>query len=199
MVVKVQHPVKLTETFSISKKALLEKYNLINRYFLDCIMALYGENIQSVDLKCFLPCTIIKSAGQNKYSILGEAKKKTGCYIFLNQEQIPVYIGIGGKVANSKQSLYDRIIQELSVYVEKGSNQSTMFTKDSGATLSKNIQEIDSLLTNTQITPDNSVETIKSFSLITIIIGEITCNEAVEKAQALEIILIALFHPKYNK
>lgn len=194
----MSNPIKIKETISISKNEILAKHSQMNQYFMDCIKALYGECVQGVDIKCFLPCNIIKASKQNNYSVLEDLKKKSGCYIFLNKEQIPVYIGIGGKVLN-KQDLYKRITQELSSYVKKGSNQKTEYAKNSGATLSKNIQEIDALLTNNQVSPDDSVETIKTFGLITINVGSITVKNSVNNSQALESILIALFHPKYNK
>lgn len=191
----MSNSLKITETISISKDEILIKYSQMNQYFMDCIKVLYGKCVQGVDIKYFLPCNIINK--RNCLSILDCLKGKTGVYIFIDNDSVPVYIGIGGQKVKATQNLKVRLSQELRSYCKE--NAATSYSKDSGATLSKNIQEIDALLTNKQVSPDDSVETIKSFGLITITVGSITDKNSVNNSQALESILIALFHPKYNK
>lgn len=193
----MSNPIKITETISISKDEIFAKHSQMNQYFMDCIKALYGESVQGVDIKCFQPSNIIKDSGNNNYSILKGLEKRTGCYVFLNNLQIPVYIGIGGKKVNATQNLKDRLSQELRSYCKE--NATTSYSKDSGATLSKNIQEIDSKIESKNVTPDESIEMIKSFMIIVIVVGDINKDSDVLKSRALETILIALFHPKYNK
>jgi hypothetical protein len=190
-------PIKINDNYSIAKDSILAKYKNIDVFFRDCINALYGEGNTNIEVNCFLSSNIVVKNSKYKLSILNSLKTKTGVYIFLDNESIPVYIGIGGQKVNAKQDLKVRISQELRAYCQN--NVTTNYSKDSGATLSKNIQNIDTLLTNNQVSPDDSVETIKSFSLITIAVGAITDENSVNNSQALETILIALFHPKYNK
>ncbi len=188
------NPIKINENINISKNDILNKYKKFDKYFRDCLDALYGEK-NNITINCYLPCNIINKQ-KYKLEILKLLEDKTGVYIFIDNENIPVYIGIGGQKQN-KQDLKTRVSQELRAYVTKG--KTTSYSKDTGATLSKNIQEIESILQNQKITPDNSIELIKSFSLLTITVGEVTIKSDVLKSRALETILIALFHPKYNK
>jgi len=157
---------------------------------------LYGiKNENENKINCFSPSALINRS-RYKLAILNPLKDKTGIYIFLDSEFVPVYIGIGGQKTNG-QNLKIRLGQELRAHVKKG--QSTEYSKDSGATLSKNIQEIDKLLTQEDISADTSIETIKGFKIITLAVGDIDCEKDVLNARALETVLISLFHPKYNK
>ncbi len=188
----------INDKYFIKKDDILKKYNSINNFYMDCLLTLYGEPKKNITLYPYSPFNIIKPKGDNNYSCLDALEGKTGVYIFIDNKRFPVYIGIGGKKLDG-QNLKTRVSQELNVYVEKGSTQTTIYAKNSGATLSKNIQEIDSLLLNTSILPDNSMKTIKSLYLLVIPVGSISNQTDVTTSKCLETILIALFHPKYNK
>ena len=174
--------VKIKEIISISKEEILEKY--MDDYYKNIIKALYGEKLDIYDLDF----TINEYKAGFTIDDLNNEKGKVGCYIFIEKE-VPVYIGVGG--IGTKKDLRNRVRQEL-----KSSD------KDTGATLSRNIQKIDALLEHKkkeEVTPENSVNKINTFDLVTITVGKLNDSYSVEKAKALETILIALFHPKYNK
>jgi len=190
----MSNSLKIIETISISKDEILEKYSQMNQYFIDCIRALYGECVQGVDIKCFLPCNIINKNGENFLSILDCLKGKAGVYIFMNNDSVPVYIGKGGTSSSINKKAKDlkfRIGQELG----SGNKHNT---------LSNNIITIDSMLSNNTITESESIEHIKCFSLIVISSGDrindgSLVQDSIDRANNLETILISLFHPKYNK
>jgi hypothetical protein len=186
---------EINENYPVVKEDILGKYQNMDLFFQECIEALYGKE-NEININCFLPRNIIKNKGNNDLSSLGSLEGKTGIYIFLDSESIPVYIGIGGQKVNG-QDLKIRLAQELRAYVTK--NEKTKYARDTGATLSKNIQVIDKLLMGNNILPDNSIETIKKFNIIALIVGEINEEENVLKARALETVLISLYGPKYNK
>ncbi|PIE80805.1 MAG: hypothetical protein CSA15_01485 [Candidatus Delongbacteria bacterium] len=217
----------INEKILISKDDILSQYSSMNKYFIKCIRALYGESIDDVKLDKFNPSKIINDNGNNNLSSLDILKDRTGVYIFVNNEKVPVYIGVGGKKVEG-QDLKTRIGQELREYRASEEDTGTTSSKeiknielqpnneeidfdestekvksvkkgDTGATLSKNIQDIECLLMNKEITPNESIKKIKSFNLITISIGSIVDKEDVKKARVLETILISLFNPKYNK
>ena len=173
---------KINDVISISQEKILEKYSKMEKFFINIIKELYAGKIRSFCMK-----GIIKE-NRNDYKELKILNNKTGCYMFLC-EGVPVYIGVGGKNVNGRD-LYKRVTQQCRKYDNKS---------DTGVTLSKNIQTIDELLGEKNVSPDYSMEKIKSFDLIPIVVGEITNEKDVYKAKALETILIALFHPKYNK
>jgi len=170
--------VKIKEIISISKEEILEKYCEMDDYYKNIIKALYGEKLDRYDLDF----TINEYKAGFTIDDLNNEKGKVGCYIFI-EDMVPVYIGVGG---TEKRGLKDRIAQERRKFEKEGKG-------DKGATLSQNIQEIDGL------SAEESVEKIKKFQLIAIIVGERDKRCDRYKAQALEAILIALFHPKYNK
>lgn len=172
--------VKIKEIISISKEEILEKYCEMDDYYKNIIKALYGEKLDRYDLDF----TINEYKAGFTIDDLNNEKGKVGCYIFI-EDMVPVYIGVGG--IGTKKDLKNRVRQEL-----KSSE------KDTGATLSRNIQKIDALLEDEEVTPENSVDKINTFDLVTITVGELNSN-FVENAKKLEAILIALFHPKYNK
>lgn len=176
-------------------KEILEKYQDMNKYFRDIIEAIWGD-YDSNNSKLIIK----RYDSSHGIDISEDEVGKTGCYIFLC-DGIPVYIGVGGhkiykkkkkkQNQNCKKKNWDlqcRVKQELKKY-----------TNNTGATLSKNIKEIDTLLEGKEISADDSVEKIKKFQLITIVVGKRNKKEARENAKKLETILIALFHPKYNK
>lgn len=178
--------VKIKEVISISKKKILKKYQDMDKYFRDIIEALYAGKYESFEMKNTVKQT------KNDYSKLKSEslRDKTGCYIFLCNRR-PVYVGVGG--IRKSQDLVDRIKQECRSYVKKDYSGICNYSKDSGATLSKKIQDEE------KVSPNESMEKIKTFDLIPIVVGEITKEKDVVKAKALETILIAIFHPKYNK
>jgi len=179
---------------SITKDKIIGEYKNMDSFYINCIEGLYGKYNKNINF--YNLSKIIKQNADNDLTDLKKLNSKTGVYLFVNKTNEPVYIGIGGEKVNS-QDLKTRIGQEFRAYTKKG--EVSKYSKDSGATLSKNIREIDNLLENKKNSPDNSIEKIKSFSLITITVGEVKTKKDVLKSRALETILIALFHPKYNK
>ncbi len=189
----MKKPIRISDNIILSKDSILNRYQNLDVYFRDCLEALYGKD-NGVDIKCFLPCNIINNTGKNSALALNSLIGKAGIYIFLDQDLVPVYIGKGGtssSTADDAKDLKFRINQQLG-----GGNRHN--------TLSNNIIEIESLLSNNTITEDESIEYIKSFSLLVISSGDRRKNgslfqDSIDNANTLETILIALFHPKYNK
>ena len=186
-------PIKMNNNYSISKESILAKYTNINSFFKSCINAFYGDYNTGIEVNCFLPCNIIVNGANNKLSILNILKGKSGVYIFLDSDRIPVYIGKGGTSKKlTGTDLKSRVGQEL----RAGSI---------GNTLSKNIIDIESELQNKNISKEFSIDNlIKNFSLLTITVCDRVANNEIDevnilKAEALEMVFIALFHPKYNK
>ncbi len=117
-------------------------------------------------------------------------KEKTGVYIFLDNDNIPVYVGVAGKVGGDHD-----IKQRL---------QKQFNCDNTNATLSINIEEIESILQSIQINcpkKKDKKELILKYAskLLVIEVGDISSADEVQKAQSLEILLIALFNAKYNK
>lgn len=172
----------------------LEKYQNMDRYFRDVIAALCESNDSNNSkflIKRYDSCHGIESSE--------DEVGKTGCYIFLC-DGIPVYIGVGGhKIYKKKKKKQNQNCKKKNWDLQCRVKQELQKCTNTGATLSKNIKYIDALLENKEISVDASAEKIKKFQLITIIVGERNNENARENAKKLETILIALFHPKYNK
>ena len=192
--------VKIMDKIEISKEKILEEYTNIDDFIKEAIEIVYCEKeiditkheiIKTIEKYEFGLKIIQEMIEKRKYDALDDLKGKTGVYIFL-KDGIPQYIGIGGEKHDGKDEnrLYTRLTQELRKYDPSSS--------DTGATLSKNIQEIETALGNITYGVE-SIEIIKTFDLIVLLVGDITKKEDVEKARVLETVLIALFHPKYNK
>ncbi len=194
MVLNMSIPIKMNDNYSISKDSILTKYSNIDDYFKNCINALCGEKNTGIKINYFLPCNIILNGGSNNLSALDALKDKAGVYIFLDSDKIPVYIGKGGTSNElTGKDLKFRVGQELG----KGNPHNT---------ISNNIIDIESKLQNKKITSRVSIDKfIKNFSILTITVCDrVINNNEIDKVnilntEALEIVLIALFHPKYNK
>lgn len=187
----------------ISKNKIFNKYSKLDIFFKNCIEVLYGDDNKRIEKGTYNASEIVtellnnrneKGSGSFKFldSLL---KDKTGVYIFLDNKT-PVYIGVGG--TKKGNDLKIRVKNECKIYGE---------TKEESGTLSKNIKDIETELGNGNEVDsfDKIREKIKSYQIITISVGEMLKPNGkrnivnIHKAEALEKILIALFHPKYNK
>lgn len=110
--------------------------------------------------------------------------KKTGVYLFIDKDGNPVYIGVGGK--STERGLVSRITQELKKHGTGGQGY------DTGATLSKNIKEIE------QIDENEAEKIIKNLNLTILIVGSNSNLRNRRIAQVIERMLIAACNPKYN-
>lgn len=120
----------------------------------------------------------------NRYDFLDDTKSKTGVYIFINSESVPVYIGKGG--VGEKDDLKRRIINECKLNPEE----------DSGAIPSKNIKK-HFLLLNMPKTESEIIAILNSWKVICIPIGDkVENNKAM--ATYLESLLILIYKPKFN-
>jgi len=175
----------------ISKEQILEKYLNLDDYFKSVIATLYGEETTlTVKMKCFECKNIVNKEGDNDIKILEEYQNKTGVYIFLDNDNIPVYIGLAGKVGGSHD-----IKQRLQKQFNCNGTNSTLY---------KNIEEIENILQNSSVPSESMAdkkELILEFApkLLVIEVGELNINGDVLRAQSLETLLISLFNSKYNK
>ena len=123
----------------------------------------------------------------NNLKPLDAYKEKTGVYIFLDINNIPVYIGVAGE-KNSKQHLRKRLEQH--------------FNCNSG--LTKTIIEIENLLKNKKFKKTEDRKILKKKLLeycpkfLVIDCGNLN-NDNVQESLDLEKCLIAIFNSKYNK
>lgn len=181
------------EQITIPKKHILNKYKNLDEKVKNIIQQLYTIDkydeeyqVRNFDMKTKKVKieNIINENGQNSYKkYLNFIKEKTGVYIFLDKNNKPVYIGFGGQV-DKEQSLYERIrSKQLS----------------SNDTLIKNINEKESCDLDTSKSWERKKFLLKNISSLIIIDCGTQIEENVRFAQSLEIILIALFNPKYNK
>lgn len=175
----------------ILEKDILLKYKNMDIFFLNCIKSLSGAKNIDIQQDYFFSKDMLKQ-GRNDLSSLKKLINKTGVYIFLDSNNIPVYIGKGGtsKEIGGRDLKY-RIGQELGA-----GNQHN--------TLSNKIIKIEGFLQNKKISKEDSINIfIKKFSITTITVDERMINEkinleSIDKVEALETILIALLSPKYN-
>lgn len=185
----------------ISKDEIFKKYNYIDLRVKNIIEKLYDDSIDEHELKLFnitikkiRLSDMIELNIQNSYKNLEFVKKKTGVYLFLDKNENPVYIGFGGR--GEKQDLKERIIKHFS----KNKSVSKLIT---------NIKEIENYLNNTNLEDTEFKNILLDYTSFLIVIdcGDMYKNKiSMEKnednvkfAQALEVILIALFNSKYNK
>ena len=211
----------LAEKITISKYKILTKYSKLDEKVKTIIEKLYGieefnkeyQLSSNLNIKAFKIDKIfldnIKSNNELK-----KYENKTGVYIFL-KDNIPVYIGFSGK-EDKGQSLYGRIVnKQLSTKVSlvdsclftilpyKGQSlygrivNKQLSTND---TLVTNIKDIETLLNPNLPLLEDRKKLILDYtsSLIVIDCGKKELDN-VKFAQALEVILIALFNSKYNK
>jgi hypothetical protein len=171
----------------ISKKNILEQYHTLDLLYKDAINILYGEKGKIIKEVIFTDITneIINIRCNLKNNNLKKCslKEKTGVYIFILKNK-PIYIGVAG--TGNSDDLKTRVNAEVRT-----------FPTNNNATLSKNIQDIDKLLSK-EITEEDSLKLIKSSTLLVLNIGNMT-EENKLKSKSLETVLIALFKPIYNK
>lgn len=132
----------------------------------------------------FSSSTILSSKLTGKSKCLDEINGKIGIYIFMDNERNFVYIGVGG--LGKKDSLKTRVNKEHKVYGEN---------RDKSGTLSRNIQTV------LGIKPHESMEVIKTLSVLTITLGKISDEDnwkIKNLVQLLERFLIYYYKPKFN-
>ncbi len=112
---------------------------------------------------------------------------KTGIYVILDNN-VPLYVGIGGRIVNGEQSLYQRLSQH-------SINKDGSIPLDNASKFYK-FKEIDTLL---GVKIDKKYEQWYSkLDVIGVSIGDIDNDTDVEFAKSVEKILIATLRPKYN-
>jgi len=171
----------------MAKELITDKFDLLNNLFKDVINAIEEDKFSNGTLLCAQPNKIISATSQNNYDTIISTKETVGIYLFLNSDGLPTYIGKGGTSRSSNgKDLYFRLQQELG----SGNKHNT---------LSNNIKEI------SNVSEEQSLELIKSFTLKILILGNRTNSseninkEIILKSEAIETLLIALFDPVYNK
>ncbi len=177
----------------ITKDLILSKYDKIDKFFKDCLKTLYNEE-SNILRSNYVIDKIINIEANNYLDKISDCSGYVGIYVFTDDKGFPQYIGKGGtsRKINGRDIKF-RIGQELCKYIGNNCN-----------TLSKNIINIDTLLENKKITPEESVEKIKKFNLIVLKIGErLNKNNQInlgfiKKTEALEKLLLAIFPTKYN-
>jgi len=131
---------------------------------------------------------IINIKGDNNLEKLNPFKKDIGVYIFLDEDNFPVYIGVAAE-KESKHSLRDRLQKQFNCNL-------------SNSTISKNISTIEKIYGNS--IDDETLEKKKLLllkyapKLLVIPIGELNEPENISKALELEKLLISLYNSKYN-
>ena len=131
------------------------------------------------------------SYGNNNLRKLDSYSDKSGVYIFLDEDNIPVYIGVAGKIGGM-HSIKDRLGVQLKCDL-------------SNATLIKNILSVNVLLQDTKHQENTTNNEFKKLILefsprfIVISLGNVTHDSSVKNANVIEQSLIAIFNSKYNK
>lgn len=159
----------------ISKEEILNSYSEMDVFYKNIIESLYTGKINN---KLTIKQISVKDYQKSKSS-LSSWDSNAGIYIFM-ENRFPVYIGKAGTGASEKHTYLKRINQEIN-----HKNQ----------TLPKKVMKVDNLLENNNISINDAIVKIKQFNLIFIKTGN---KGDLLKAAALEAVLIALFHPKYN-
>ncbi|MCK5538961.1 MAG: hypothetical protein KAI79_19210 [Bacteroidales bacterium] len=178
----------INQKITISKDEILKKYDNLDTYFRNVIKALYGES-NNVNIQCFNSKDIINLNKKNTIKMLSPYKNKTGVYIFLDDNDIPVYIGVAGKVGGC-HSIKNRLQKQFNCDSTNG-------------TLSKNIYDIETLIGNILIN-SNQIDKKKLIlkyapKLLVIEVGDLINPDDINISLALEQVLISLFNSKYNK
>ena len=172
----------------ISYEEIISKYNKLGSFYVSILKGIYGKEA-NFSIVPFKTKKFISLNSYNNLSGLDYYKNKIGVYIFLDKNQVPVYIGVAGE-ENSTHSLKDRLQKQLNC-------------NKSNSTISKNIAVIETILQNREM--NNELNALKNLLLeyapnfLVIEVGSIGDNEAAKKALELEVFLIALFNSKYNK
>lgn len=207
----------------ISKDTILGRYNNLDTKTRCIIEKLYEISefdkeykLEDFDIKIKKIKIDQKIKNINKnYNELDFAKKRVGVYIFLNEENIPVYIGFGGR--GNSNDLRDRILNQFSARDNGYSNlveKIIKVEKKVYINLKNKISDIDDLIKkleerkkaikeNQEIIPEIDFSRLQDVLLsYTSSLIIINCGgkeeENIKFAQALEMILIALFNSKYN-
>ena len=206
----------------ISEIEILNKYSNLNEKVKFIIEKLYEIDkyqeeykvTNEIKIKTIL---VDKELLEKSKSFSKDYRDKTGVYIFLNNNNIPVYIGFSGK--GKKQDLKKRIENQLSAKDNNYSNIVTNIIKIEKEldyiNLKNHFNNIEDIIVTlklredyhkkrTEIRPEIDFKELQRIllkytsSLIIVCIGSKENEENVKFAQALEVILIALFNSKYN-
>jgi hypothetical protein len=165
----------------------LDTYSEMGAFYRNVIAFLYDGKVKNLTTE-----KISVKAYKEKSRDVSGWNKNSGAYIFL-ENRVPVYIGKAG-TGKGNLGFLGRINQELRAYGADSQNQNRKANPSN--TLSRRIQEIDCLLdTKIKTDGDYSIKKINTFNMIFIKTGE---KGDKESASALESVLIAVFHPKYN-
>ena len=174
----------------ILRQDVLDKIDSVCERSKSIISSLYSSTSGLLVCKCCCIREIIEqnkaNNTRNRFPMLSDATNKTGVYLFINSEYVPVYIGVGG--VGKSDDLADRVRNECKLYP----------SEDTGATLSKKIKENSSLLCN-KLSDDQIISMICSFEVIVIDLGKMDNPDNQKFASYLESLLILLFKPLYNK
>lgn len=159
------------------------KYKEMKSFYKDCLALLWGKGNKckkmDISKKTFFVKNIVDDSKTTK-----DLRKKTGVYIFLDEKNNTKYIGVGGTTEG--KSLKSRVNQELKKYGTSGPGF------DTGATLSKNIQNIE------EIDAEEAKKIIDEYMIVVLIVGSNKNNYERRQSQSLERLLIALYNPTYN-
>lgn len=176
----------INSKIEISKDKILNKYNEFDDYFRKVILSLCGD-MNEINLQYFHTNKIVTVCGNN-IKILKNFSNSTGVYIFLDKDNVPVYIGVAG-IEGSRQPLQERLRKHFKCRTDSN--------------LSKNIYEIETIygnkLANTSENDKKQLILDYAPKLLIIKVGELGNSVAAKKASSLEILLISLFNSKYNK
>lgn len=184
---------KLESNINISYNTIIKNYNL-NSDLKKTIKGLYDGIYPTFITSSII---ILGDKSTNYLDSLNDFINKTGVYIFLNNDNVPVYIGVAGEKA-SKQSLKARLSLQLN-------------GNKSNSTLAKNIKEIEELLNNTDFTYFHSDDELNKTNYKQLILdyapkfividkGILSHdNDNAKESLSLEKALIAIFNSKYNK
>lgn len=211
----------IAKNITISKNEILNKYSNLDEKVKAIIEKLYEieyELTNNMNIREFNLCNdFLKNPKSNNE--FNKYKNKTGVYIFL-KDNIPVYIGFGG--SGTTQDLKKRIENQFSAKDNNYSNLVYKIIKVEKSldydTLKHKINDIDEIMQTLQSRKEyfkkpknarfckspeidfNRLQCILlgyTSSLIVIDCGEKEYDN-IKFAQALEVILIALFNSKYN-
>ncbi|MDD5053507.1 MAG: hypothetical protein PHO27_12300 [Sulfuricurvum sp.] len=156
---------------------IIYDYQNIDNFLKDTVPRLLDQKSPN-SFKVFDLNSTININGSNKLKPLHEFKNCCGVYMFLSEDNEPVYVGFGGE---RNQDLFERIA----------------YKQFRGDTLVKNIKEIE-----TSFNKDMSVKQILityTPKLLVIPVGKLNEKLSIKKAKILETVLIALLNCKYNK
>ncbi len=177
-------------SININNATILSLVNNLDTFYRNIVQDLLTNDQDLIDLN-----TVINLNGDNRLNNLNVLNDQNGCYIFLDQNNNPIYIGKTG--AGESHSVKKRVSIHLRANI----------TANGNSTLVKNIREIEGLLQNNNAIrniPENNISDLKQLildyapKLIVITTGKITDPISGQRSKELEKILVALMRPKYN-